>query len=44
MGIATSPDTFQKTMNDIFGDLDYVLVYFDDNLILSKDEGSFKDH
>ena len=31
-------------MNDIFGDLDYVLVYLDNILILSKDEDSFKDH
>ena len=44
MGIATSPDIFQKAMNDIFGDLDYVLVYLDDILILSKDEDSFEDH
>ena len=37
MGIATSPDIFQKAMNDIFGDLDYtLLVYLDDILILSK--------
>ena len=44
MGIATSPDIFQKAMNDIFGDLPYVLVYLDDILILSNDEDSFQDH
>ena len=44
MGIATSPDIFQKAMNDIFGDLDYVLVYLDDILILSNDQDSFQDH
>ena len=44
MGIATSPDIFQKAMNDIFGDLDYVLVYLDDILILSNEEDSFEDH
>ena len=44
MGIATSPDIFQKAMNDIFGDLDYVLVYLDDILILSNDEDSFQNH
>ena len=31
-------------MNDIFGDLDYVFVYFGDIFILSKDEDSFEDH
>ena len=44
MGIATSPDIFQKAMNDIFGDLDCVLVYLDDILILSNEEDSFEDH
>ena len=44
MGIATSPDIFQKAMNDIFGDLDYVLVYLDDILILSNDKDTFDDH
>ena len=44
MGIVTSPDIFQKAMNDIFGDLDYVLVYLDDILILIKDEDTFEDH
>ena len=37
MGIATSLDILQKVMNDIFGDLDYVLVYLDDIPILSND-------
>ena len=37
MGIATSPDIFQKAMNTIFGDLDSVFVYLDDILILSDD-------
>ena len=36
MGIATSPDIFQKAMNDIFGDLDYVIACLDDTLILSS--------
>ena len=44
MGIATSPDIFQKAMNDICGDLDYVLVYLDDILVLSNQEDSFEDH
>ena len=44
MGIATSPDVFQKAMNDIFGHLDFVLVYLDDILIMSDDNDSFEDH
>ena len=44
MWVATSPDIFQKTMNNIFGDLDYILVYLDDILILSSHEDSFKEH
>ena len=44
MGIATSPDIFQKAMNDIFGDLPYVLVSLDDILILSNDQDTFEDH
>ena len=31
-------------MNDIFGDLDYVLVYLDDILILSNEEDDFNAH
>ena len=34
-------DVFQKAMNDIFGDLDYVLVYLDGILISSKDNHAF---
>ena len=44
MGIAMSPDIVQKAMNDIFGDLDYVLVYLDNILILVNEEDSFEDH
>ena len=44
MGIATSPDIFQKAMNDIFGDLEYVIVYLDDILILSNEHNTFQDH
>ena len=44
MGIATSPDIFQKAMNDVFGDLDYVIVYLDDILILSNEDDTFDDH
>ena len=44
MGISVSPDIFQKAMNDVVGDLDYVLVYLDDILILSNQDDSFEDH
>ena len=29
-GIATLPKMFQKAMNDIFGDLEYIVVHIDD--------------
>jgi len=44
MGIATSPDIFQHAMNTIFGDLDYVIAYLDDILILSSEDDTFEDH
>ena len=44
MGITTSPDIFQKAMNDVFGDLDYVIIYLDDILILSNQDDTFDDH
>ena len=44
MGIATSPDIFQKAMNDVFGGIDYVIVYLDDILILSNEDYTFDDH
>ena len=31
-------------MNDLFGDLDYVLVYLDNILILSNDQDNFQTH
>ena len=42
MGIKTSPDIFQKIMNDLLGDMPNVSVYLDDILITS--DGSFPDH
>ena len=39
-----SPDIFEKTMNDLFGDLDHVLVHSDDMLILSNKEDAFTEH
>ena len=43
MTTLTSP-VFFGTMNDIFGDLDYVLVYLDDIIILCNEEDLFQDH
>ena len=34
MGTACAPDIFQETMNNLLGDLDFVIVYLDDILIL----------
>ncbi len=37
-GLTNAPATFQREMNRILGHLDFVLVYLDDILVLSKDE------
>jgi hypothetical protein len=42
MGVACSPDIFQAKMNSLFADLEYVLAYIDDLLVLTTD--SFEDH
>jgi hypothetical protein len=34
-GLTNAPSTFQKAMNDMFKDMDYVFVYLDDILIAS---------
>ena len=44
MGLATAPDIFQHAMYTVFGDLDYVIIYLDDILILSNQDDSFEDH
>jgi len=44
MGISCAPDIFQSIMNRLLGDLDYVLVYLDDILILSGDKDTDDDH
>ena len=43
MGKATSPDIFQKAIK-FFCNLNYVLVYLDDILILSNEDNSYEDH
>ncbi len=44
MGIASAPDIFQSIMVDLFQDLDYVLVYIDDILILQSEGETEQDH
>ena len=44
MGIACAPDIFQSIMMEILGDLDYVLVYIDDILIIQRENETEQDH
>jgi hypothetical protein len=44
MGVACAPDIFQSIMMDMLGDLDYVLVYIDDILIIQREGESESDH
>ena len=44
MGICLAPDIFQEIMNKLFGDLEYVIVYIDDILILQQEDESDEDH
>ena len=44
MGIASASDIFQSIMMDLFQDLDYVLVYIDDILILQRQGETEDDH
>lgn len=44
MGLACSPDIFQSIMNELLGDLVYVLVYIDDILILNNQNENADDH
>jgi len=44
MGLCNSPDIFQAIMNELLGDLPYVLVYLDDILILNTKDETTDDH
>jgi hypothetical protein len=42
MGVKTSPDTFQRIMYELLGDIHNIQVYLDDILITSN--GTFEEH
>ena len=42
MGLCNSPDIFQEKMSELMSDLEFVRVYIDDLLTLTK--GTFEDH
>ena len=42
MGLSVSPDIFQHKMDELLGDLPFVLIYIDDILIFTK--GTVSDH
>ena len=45
MGTTSAPDTFQKVMNQLLGDLlDYVTVYIYDILIIEIEDESDESH
>ena len=44
MGITCAPNIFQSIMMDLLGNLDYVLVYIDDILLLQRHGESEEDH
>ena len=43
-GPKNAPAYFQKVMNDVFSDLDFVLVYMDDITVISANEEEHKQH
>ena len=44
MGISTAPDEYQACMENIFGDLDFVVVYLDDILVYPSSEKNHLKH
>jgi hypothetical protein len=43
-GLKNAPSEFQKRMEDIFRDLDFVILYIDDLLVFSVDMNMHKIH
>ncbi|KAK3918580.1 Retrovirus-related Pol polyprotein from transposon 17.6 [Frankliniella fusca] len=37
-GLSVSPEIFQQAVNDVFGNIDDIILYFDDSLIVSDSE------
>ena len=44
MGLASAPNIFQNSMTNLFHDLDHVLVYLDDILVIQREGESEEDH
>ena len=44
MGLASAPDIFQSVITELFFDLDYVLVYIDNILILQREDETENNH
>lgn len=44
MGLTNAPALFQSAMNEVFGDLDFVVVYLDDILIFSRTPAEHVEH
>ena len=44
MGLASAPDIFQSIINDLFCDLDYVLVYLVGILVIQRQGETEDDH
>lgn len=43
-GLRNAAQTFQRFMNQIFGDLDFVIVYIDDICVASENENQHRQH
>ena len=44
MGLSNAPDIFQHAMNIVFADMEFVMVYLDNVLILSNEQDTFANH
>ena len=42
--LTNAPPYFQKVMNDVFGDMNFVMVYMDDITIISKNPKLHQQH
>ena len=44
MGVACAPDIFQSIMMEILGNLDFLLIYINDILIIQREGETEDDH